>query len=316
MHDVGYRDADYANFEDEGLAGILENHNSRITGLEEKLDLMLVKMESISKDQRPSLQKSNTLHGQQQSSMEVSGTIGVLNRKLDEHQQLIEELQRTVHNDLEYQNEAIATLGKQLTSIQSRLDKAKFTYGYGKDNASLSDIRSDPNAPDKPQYLNEDIFESCKLGEYKSIQWLLYREPGIVNKENEIYETPLHVAATHDTPVQREICELLLQKGANVNKKSHVTGKTPLLIAAAKGYYEICSILVDYGANVDEKDKFGQTPLFWAVINNHKDLVELLVDKGATIDIRNIRGENALTVGTPNEIRSYLQARIEEGSFE
>ena len=49
----------------------------------------------------------------------------------------------------------------------------------------------------------------------------------------------------------RDICELLLSYGANINTKDTYNGKTPLMLAAENGNRVVCAVLVTYGADVN-----------------------------------------------------------------
>ena len=59
--------------------------------------------------------------------------------------------------------------------------------------------------------------------------------------------------------VHKEIAELLIAEGADVNAKN-VDGWTPLHSAAA-GRKEIAELLIANGADVNAKDDKGRTPL-------------------------------------------------------
>mgnify|MGYP000480537135 FL=1 len=72
--------------------------------------------------------------------------------------------------------------------------------------------------------------------------------------------TPLHYAAIRG---HKEIAELLIAKGADVNAKNSV-GQTPLQFAAGYGHKEIAELLIDNGADVNVKDDDGETPLDFA----------------------------------------------------
>lgn len=47
-------------------------------------------------------------------------------------------------------------------------------------------------------------------------------------------------------------------------------GKTPLHLAAAKGYMRICEILSKAGASASARDLHGMTPLHDAAFNGHE----------------------------------------------
>jgi ankyrin repeat protein len=70
----------------------------------------------------------------------------------------------------------------------------------------------------------------------------------------------LHLAAEAGN---KEIVELLIAKGADVNAKDK-RGRTPLFGAAALGRKEIAGLLIAKVADVNAKDKVGDTPLDWA----------------------------------------------------
>ena len=61
----------------------------------------------------------------------------------------------------------------------------------------------------------------------------------------------------------KEIIELLISKGADINAKTN----------------ENKELLLERG---------GETPLHWAVLNKRKDIGELLISKGADINAKNI----------------------------
>jgi ankyrin repeat protein len=78
---------------------------------------------------------------------------------------------------------------------------------------------------------------------------------------------------------ERELAELLIAKGANIDAADR-KGKTPLSHAAYSGYKELAELLISKGANVNAIDNKGRTPLDWANYSRHKDLVELLIRHG------------------------------------
>ena len=71
--------------------------------------------------------------------------------------------------------------------------------------------------------------------------------------------TPLHIAVLAD---QKEVAELLLENGADINARAEdEAGGTPLHWAAAIGRKQFAELLVEAGADVNATDINGYTPL-------------------------------------------------------
>jgi ankyrin repeat protein len=102
--------------------------------------------------------------------------------------------------------------------------------------------------------------------------------------------TPLHGAATFG---HKEIAELLIAKGADVNAKGGIIKVTPLHDAASKGYKEIVELLIDKGADVNAKSENETTPLHAAAFDGYKEVAELLIAEGADVNAKHVTG------GTP-----------------
>ncbi|SPO05222.1 uncharacterized protein DNG_07909 [Cephalotrichum gorgonifer] len=92
--------------------------------------------------------------------------------------------------------------------------------------------------------------------------------------------TPLFWAATRG---HRDVAELLLDHGANINAKDR--GKmTALHIAVTGGHKDVVSLLLDRSARIEEKASYGETPLMRAIQANSKDIIILLLKYGARVD--------------------------------
>ncbi|MBW2173360.1 MAG: ankyrin repeat domain-containing protein, partial [Deltaproteobacteria bacterium] len=76
----------------------------------------------------------------------------------------------------------------------------------------------------------------------------------------------------------------LIEGGADVNRQTP-NGTTPLTRAVNVGFKDIVELLIAKGANVNAKDNFDWTPLHSAVYGN-KDIVELLITEGANVNAR------------------------------
>lgn len=105
-------------------------------------------------------------------------------------------------------------------------------------------------------------------------------------------DTPLMIACTAG---HGEIVDLLLEAGADVNKKSSVSdegdpGETPLMTAAADGNRDMIGTLLKHGADVKVKTRRGRTALSLALFRRDidRDLVRLLLKAGCPVDGRDL----------------------------
>lgn len=80
--------------------------------------------------------------------------------------------------------------------------------------------------------------------------------------------------------ISKEIMELLLSEGADIDAKSG-SNKTLLHLAAEKGSVGLTEFLISKGANLNIKDNWGWTPLQWALNRNNKVIADLLRKNGA-----------------------------------
>ncbi|XP_047065404.1 potassium channel KOR1-like isoform X2 [Lolium rigidum] len=78
----------------------------------------------------------------------------------------------------------------------------------------------------------------------------------------------------------------LIRAGADP-KKTDYDGRSPLHLAASKGYEDIVQFLIHEGADINLTDKFGSTPLLEAVKHGHGRVATLLFTKGAKLNLEN-----------------------------
>ncbi|HEX3146605.1 MAG TPA: ankyrin repeat domain-containing protein [Gemmataceae bacterium] len=110
-----------------------------------------------------------------------------------------------------------------------------------------------------------------------------------------------------------QLCEFLIEHGADVNHALPDTGETPLHSALCKvdaaTFNPILKVLLQHGADPNrattpaiETDSFmrdcrtyGETPLHRAAAFGDAEAIQLLLDAGATIDVRDVRGDTPLS---------------------
>jgi len=95
--------------------------------------------------------------------------------------------------------------------------------------------------------------------------------------------------------------------GVDVNAKQKYTGRTPLDRAAEGGHKEIAELLIEKGADVNAKKEDGQTPLYSAALYSHKEIVELLIANGAEVNAKNKYGETPLNLSFVGETADLLR---------
>src|SRR5262249_60643746 len=110
-----------------------------------------------------------------------------------------------------------------------------------------------------------------------------------------------------------QLCQFLIEQGADVNHTSPETGETPLHSALCKpntpAYNLVLKVLLAQGADPNrttkagvETDAFmrdcrtkGETPLHRAAAFGDAEAIQLLLDAGAVIDAQDAHGDTPLS---------------------
>ncbi len=85
-----------------------------------------------------------------------------------------------------------------------------------------------------------------------------------------------------------------LAAGVDVGSVDHVSGATPLHVAAVCGQEAVARLLIREGADIESLTDRGETPLHWAALGGRSIIVELLIEAGANVNASDQRGETAL----------------------
>lgn len=103
--------------------------------------------------------------------------------------------------------------------------------------------------------------------------------------------TVLQIAAVFDQPA---IARLLIENGAAPRTRNR-EGTSPLDDAAWRGFRDVAEVLVDAGADLNARHgRTGATPLNEAAFQGHEAVVELLLSRGADATIKDSAGRTPL----------------------
>ncbi|XP_032371335.1 poly [ADP-ribose] polymerase tankyrase-1 isoform X1 [Etheostoma spectabile] len=115
-------------------------------------------------------------------------------------------------------------------------------------------------------------------------------------KHPQTNETALHCAVASPHPKRKQVTELLLRKGANINEKNK-DFMTALHVAAERAHNDILEVLQKHGAKVNAVDTLGQTALHRAALAGHIQTCKLLLSYGADPSIVSLQGFTAAQMG-------------------
>jgi len=131
--------------------------------------------------------------------------------------------------------------------------------------------------------------EAAAKGDVNLVRTLIENGTEVDSVDDSSLRTALHCAVEKSN---KEIVELLIAKGADVNAKDgggntclHFIGKKPIpwykTLLGRSSWEGVVQSLINNGADVNVRDKEGRTPLWWAEKRGNKVFAELLRKHGA-----------------------------------
>jgi ankyrin repeat protein len=115
-------------------------------------------------------------------------------------------------------------------------------------------------------------------------------------------------ATTHQDPVW-------LLQSHGVDTADMKNGYTPLDLALfASRHKEIVDLLLEKGADVNARSASGSTPLFFAVLRDQKDDVLTLLAKGANVNIPDAWGDTILDVALRAQFGALIPILVDHGA--
>lgn len=133
------------------------------------------------------------------------------------------------------------------------------------------------------------LFHAIEKGHADIVKMLIKHgvDVNVKRTKDNSNETPLHLAARSST---LEIVTLLLKNGAEVNAKCNEyledEHRDALSYAAERGNKEIVELLLDFGADMNNDDIIGYNKaVYLAARDGYPEIVKLLLDRGATEEL-------------------------------
>ncbi|XP_062925150.1 poly [ADP-ribose] polymerase tankyrase-1 isoform X1 [Mobula hypostoma] len=145
------------------------------------------------------------------------------------------------------------------------------------------------------EFKGHSLLQAAKEADLAKVKKSLALE--IINfKHPQTHETPLHCAVASQHPKRKQVTELLLRKGANVNEKNK-DFLTPLHVAAERAHNDVVEVLHKHGAKMNALDTLGQAALHRAAHGGHLQTCRLLLSYGSDPSILSLQGFTAAQMG-------------------
>jgi ankyrin repeat protein len=164
--------------------------------------------------------------------------------------------------------------------------------------------------------LAQSWFESVVQGEIATGERLLDENKGKLDIDmvDGAGVTALGYACAHG---HSTFVEMLLRRGANINKIGNDPVSRPLRIASLHGQVDVVRVLLDAGVDINEAGKTtGNTALHVAACEGHKGVIRLLLVRKADFTVHNNDGKTALDVAKANKkmlVVPVLEAAAKQG---
>lgn len=116
-----------------------------------------------------------------------------------------------------------------------------------------------------------------------------------------------------------EVVRLLLEKGADVNRKDPIYKRTALMVAAAAGHSKIVHLLLQNGANIDLTTANGDTALCEAIKSGQRPMVQFLLkntkaNSKTSLDFLNSSGCTLLQGAAMDGDLAFMKVLLDNGA--
>lgn len=116
----------------------------------------------------------------------------------------------------------------------------------------------------------------------------LLTSKAFINSKSRVGRTALHLAAMNGFT---HLVKFLIKEHNAVIDILTLRKQTPLHLAASSGQMEVCQLLLELGANIDATDDIGQKPIHVAAQNNYSEVAKLFLQQHPSLVNATSKGE-------------------------
>lgn len=128
-------------------------------------------------------------------------------------------------------------------------------------------------------------------------------------------DTPLHAVAQSIYSKRKQMLEILIRKGAQLNAKNK-DFLTPLHVASDNSYYDVIDALIRNGANINICDGLGQTCLHRCARKDDVQGTRLLLSHSIDPSIVSLQGYTAAQLATEDVLKILKEPQSDNVDLE